>query len=366
MSLKIQTGMGAGSVEITKSLVRDLGNLNGLHDMTSGVSQRQPVPQLLTQIFVSQQDEVYLQTNTFEHDYTRYVQAMPSDKPYSERGLVINARPETKTHLFKVPSVGMNAHIRPSDVLRRRKPNTGNELEQKEAVILEDIASMMKGWDLYAEKALAHVISTGSLYVPNATVPAVDFYQEYLSIPAASRPTVDYKLGTTAEHPKEAGEEARRRILDNLQEGQSVSGFVAICGRTFFKRLTDHPKWTQRMTDGAGLNGQDPFIKRFENYKEQYRMVRFADDIVYIEYAGVIGGTPLIADNECYIIPVGTSLFRKVYAPAETNTYVNTLAQKEYLWRFDSEFDGTKLFSESNHGLFMVNPALVVKGITSN
>ena len=356
MSVKLQVAAGR-SVEVTKSLVRDLGNLNGLHDITSMVAERPNLPTLISQIVnpVSQ----FLQTNTFEHDYTVYTQAMPSDKPYAERGVVVDARPVTKTHLHKVPSFGVQAHIRPSDVLRRRKAGTADLLETMEAVVAEDMGSVGRGWDLFTEKALAHAITTGTLYVPNGTVASVDFYQEYTS---AARPVVNYVLSTTTVHPRQYGEEARRRILDNLLEGQQVDGFIALCGVNFFNDLMSHPKWEQAMIDRSGLNGQDPLIKRFENFSQQYRMFRGADDILYIEYAGQIGGSALIPTNEAYIMPVGAQgIFTEVFAPAETMGYVNTVAQREYMWRVDSEFDGVKLYSESNKGLYCVNPLLIQK-----
>lgn len=349
------------TIEIGKSLVRDLNNLNGVHDLTSEVAERQFLPTLISQIVSP--SEVFLQTNVFEHDYTIYTQAMPQDKAYGERGQVVDARPVTNTHLHKIPSFGVQAHIRPEDVLRRRKPGTNAELDAVENVVAEDMGAIGRGWDLFEEKALAHAITTGTLYVPNGSVPAIDFYQEYTG---AARPVVNYALSTTTVHPRKYGEEARRRILDNLLEGQQVAGFVALCGTTFFDNLMSHPKWEQAMIDRSGIQGQDPLIKRFENFSQQYRMFRGADDILYIEYAGVIGGSPLIPATEAYIMPVGAAgVFTKVYAPAQTRTYINTLAQREYMWRSDSEFDGTKLFSESNKGLFMVNPLLIQKCTSS-
>lgn len=354
MTFKMQ--VAGQPVEVTKSLVRDLGNLNGLHDLTPEIAERPNLPTLLSQIVQAQSNQVFLQTNVFEHDFTHYKNFMPSDKAYGERGQVIDARPVTDTHLHKVPSQGVQAHIRPEDVLRRRKPGTANELETMEAVVGEDMAAIGRGWDLFKEKAIAHAITTGTLYVPNGTVPSVDFYQEYTG---AARPVVTYTFSNSAVHPKEKGEEARRRILDNLYEGQTVAGFVAVCSPEFFASLTTHPQWTQAMIDRSGLNAQDPLIKRFENFAQQYRMVRYADDVLYIEYAGRIGGSQIIPAGKAYMMPVGVNLFTEVYAPAQTKSYINTLAQREYMWRVDSEFDGTKLFSESNVGEFIMNPLLI-------
>lgn len=351
---------------ITKGLVRDLGNLNNLHDQTPMVAKLPNIPTLLSNMVTP--EEMFLQTSTFEFDYSTYTQTMPEDKNYSERGLVSNERKVTKTHLFKVPSFGLQGHIRPQDVLRRRKAGTDNVLETKEQVILEDLAAMRRAWALLAEKAIAHSITTGTLYVPNNTVASVDFYQEFTGQPASSRPSVDFKLGDPLFYPREAGEDARAKINDNLLEGQSVVGYIALCGRNFFKRRISHVKEEQAMVTRNGIDNQDPLIQRLGNFAQQYRKYRGADDILYISYdAKIGGGASLIPDDECYILPVGAvSIFSKAYAPAETATYVNTVAQREYMWRFDSEFDGTKLFLESNFGMYMINPDLIIKGISSN
>jgi len=347
--------------EITKGLVRDLGNLNALHDQTAMVAKLPNIPTLLSAMATP--EELFLQTSTFEFDYSTYTQTMPTDKAYNERGLVSGERKVTKTHLFKVPSFGLQGHVRPQDVLRRRKAGTSDVLETQEQVILEDIAAMRRAWALLSEKAIAHAITTGTLYVPNNTVASVDFYQEFTGVPAASRPTVNFNLADPTFYPREAGEDARAKINDNLLEGQTIVGYIAFFGLEFFKKRISHPKEEQAMVDRQGIDSQDPLIKRLGNFAQQYRMYRGADDILYIQYDAKIGGGSLIPDNECYILPVGAAgVFTKAFSPAETATYVNTVAQREYMWRFDNEFDGTKLFMESNFGMYLVNPDLIIKG----
>jgi hypothetical protein len=87
--------------------------------------------------------------------------------------------------------------------------------------------------------------------------------------------------------------------------------------------------------------------------------------VLYIEYAGRIGGQQIIPAGEAYMMPVGVNLFTEVYAPAQTMNYVNTVAAAEYMWRLDSDFDGIKLFSESNVGMFVVNPLLIQRLVSA-
>lgn len=352
--------MKIAQYELTKALVRDLGNLNGLHDVTSEISRIKPMPDLLTSMI--QPESVYLQTKVFEHDVTVRKHSLPQDKQYNERGDVIDSRPVTDTHLLSVPSYGFQAHVRAADVLRRRKRGTNNELLTKEDVIAEEKASILRAWELFRERSLAHIITTGTNFVPKGTVASTDFYQEYTG---QARPTVTYTLSSPTTHPKTFGEQAKRRVLDNLNDGERVEGFMMLCGATFWQNLTNHPMWIQAMVNRTGLEGQDPLIKRFENFRAQYQMVKFADEIVYVEAGGFIGGAALIPANEAYLIPIGVNLFTEYFAPAETETYINTVAEEAYMWESSNEFDGTKLFSESNRILVPHNPLLIQKCVAA-
>lgn len=352
---------GNGVVTVSKSVVRDLANLNSLHDMTPQMALAQSIPSLLTELV--QPSETFLQTSTFEFDRTTYSQAMPQDKSYSERGLVIDARPVTKTHMFKVPSFGMQAAISHKDVLRRRKPGTNSEFETMEAVVAEDMAAMRRGWALFNERALAYNIVTGKTYVPNGSVPEVDCYLEFTGVAAASRPSVAFLLNDPTAYPREQGEDVRSKILDNLLEGQTVDGIIALCSKTFFRKRISHVKEEQAMVDRSGIDNQDPLIQRLANFRQQYRMYRGSDEILYIVYDAKINGALLIPEGEAYFMPAGVAgLFMKAYAPAETKTYVNTVANREYMWSSTDEFVGTQLMSESNFVNLLVNPNSIIKG----
>ena len=232
--------MQFGKFEITKALVRDLNNAHLLHDMTPEISKSPNIPSLLTQIFPM--DDEFLSSNIFEHDYVKTTVTMPEDKAFHERGDNFDQRKTVDTKLFKVPSWGIQSHIRPTDLKRTRKAGTADQLEVKETLINEDLAGMRKSFALLNEKAIAHLITTGTSYVPNATAPVYDFYQEYAGVAATSRPEVFFDLSNAAAYPAEAGEEARSLINDNLLDGQTVGGYICLCGKDFFKSRVRPPE----------------------------------------------------------------------------------------------------------------------------
>ena len=349
-----------GKFQITKAVSRDLGNLNAVHDITDMIENSPNIPNLLTSLI--DLDTMYLNTKVWEHDDRTTRVALPEDKAFSERGENFDAREVVKTHYLPVPSFGIQSHIRPQDALRSRQPGTKDTLDTVDRLVANDTRDMRRSMALLGEKALAHLIVNGTAYVPNGSVTVTDFYAEYAGLTAATRPKVEFPLLDPLAYPREAGEDARALINDSLLDGQSVGGYVALCGRNFFQKRISHPKEEQAMVDRAGLLGQDPLIKRLENFAQQYRMYRGSDDILYIQYDAKIGGTALIPDNEAYIMPANTvGIFARRFAPAETMQYVNTIALPEYLWRADNEFNGTHLMMESNFGDYLINPLSIIK-----
>lgn len=355
--------MKLGRFEINKA-VRDMGDPNKLHDLTGMISRAPNVPTLVTSMLDGSIESEFLSTDTFEHDDSERFIAEITDKAISERGTTFDERGSTKIHLFKVPSFGIQTHIKPSDATRRRVEGTKDQLETIYRLVAKDIADIQRSWDMFKERQIVNTITSGSLYVPNGSVQSYDFYDEYTSNNAANRPTLNFDFSNSNAYPREVGEEARTFIADNLLEGQTMSGFVCLCGKDFFNQRIKHPKEEQAMVDRSGIVGQDPLIKRLDEFANGrvYRKYRGADDILYIEYTAKAGGQPLIADDEGYIMPMDAGqVFTRAYAPAETMQYANTVAEEQYAWRYDDEFSGTKLFWESNQGLYLTNPNSIVK-----
>ena len=353
------------TTQITKAMVRDLDNVNQLHDISDLLLQKSPnIPHLLRDLIGPSIMEEFLQSDVWEHDTVERFVVLPTGKAYSERGQVFDERKTVKPHLFKVPSWGLQSHVRPSDVRRARKPGTKDQLEMIDDLVNEDIRQMREAFTLFEEVQLAHLIVNGTFYNVGSDVPAYDFYAEYgpAGMTAATRPNVAFDFSDSTAYPREVGEDARALINDNLLDGQSISGFVALCGRDFFKERIKHPKEEQAMVERSGIDGQDPLIKRLENFAQQYRMYRGADDILYIQYDAQVGGSPLIPVDEAYIMPVDLAeMFFRAYAPAETMEYVNQTALREYAWEDRNSFAGAKVWYESNFGTYLTAPLSIIK-----
>lgn len=362
--------MKIGKFNIEKAVTRSLGDMNRLNDMTQMISDTPTIPSLMTELLGGGLQEEFLATNIFEHDKVVRSVVDIKDKSYSERGETFGEREDVKTHLFKVPSFGIQTHIKPSDAVRRRVAGTKDDLETVDRLVANDIADIQRSMALFRERALVSTIVTGSLYVPNGSVQSYDFYAEYgpAGMTAATRPTVNFVLSSATDYPREVGEDARNLIADNLLDGQTIDGFVALCGKNFFRDRIKHPKEEQAVVDRVGILGQDPLIQRLDNFTngKMYRKYMGADEILYVEYTATVGGVPLIPANEAYIMPINAAgTFIQAYAPAETMQYANTTAMREYAWRYDDEFSGTKLFYETNTGIYLTNPLCIIKATKS-
>ena len=353
-----------GNYEINKQTVRDIGDPNQLHDLMPLIEDLPDIPNLLSEI-VPTRDE-FLNTDTFEHDLRSTDVYDMGDSPYHDRGEYVG-KETVNTHLFKVPHFAIQGKVRPRDVRAVRRPGSDQILDTLDRQINTELGNMRNAFSAFEERSIASTITTGQLYVPNTTVPSYDFYAEYTNLTAGTRPTVDFELDDNATRPGEKGEMVRKMIRNGLREGDTLTGIVCICGNTFFEDLIYHPRIiTPRENYAVGNAAQNPLITRLRDQGMDYRMFVGPDNITYINYDGQIdaGTDPLIAPTDAYFMPQGNvDMFRRVYAPAETRQYVNTVANNEYAWRFDDEFQGTKLYMERNVGNYLINPSVLIKGI---
>jgi len=91
-----------------------------------------------------------------------------------------------------------------------------------------------------------------------------------------------------------------------------------------------------------------------------YQFFDSHDGLRYIRYSASILGTKLIADADAYLIPLGAETFmKKVYAPAQTRQWVNTVAQSAYGWSKEDDRNGVTLWTEKNVLPITVNPQLI-------
>lgn len=107
---------------------------------------------------------------------------------------------------------------------------------------------------------------------------------------------------------------AKRKSEDRLG-GVMNTGWRSLCSPEFFDAFTSHPAVVEsyaRYQQGA--------INRSDN-----RSGFEFGDVIWEEYRGSIGGTPMIAANKAYMVPEGVpDFFETFFSPADWMETVNT------------------------------------------
>jgi hypothetical protein len=131
---------------------------------------------------------------------------------------------------------------------------------------------------------------------------------------------------------RKAAAAAVRTSMSNLG-GTPIAGLHALCGDAFFDDLLAHTEVR------ASYTGTDMARVLREGYVYPNGMKVFGafefGGIVWENYRGSIGGTAFVNTDKCHIFPVGVSIYREVYAPADYVETVNTIGLPRYAKQFE-------------------------------
>lgn len=174
----------------------------------------------------------------------------------------------------------------------------------------------------------------------------------------------------TAEIDVGSGDPVREEIIAavRLSEyalgGEMISGFRAFCGDTFFDGLTQASEVKDSLKYQESVLLRSDLRKGFEYGGvtwENYRGRVAATTQVSPDVEGA--QTPFFADDEAYLVPEGTGIFRTYNAPADFLETVNTVGLPIYAkTSVDPEFQRwVKIHSQSNPLTLCLRPRAIVK-----
>lgn len=145
-----------------------------------------------------------------------------------------------------------------------------------------------------------------------------------------------------------------QRLVEAELGNEVVTGYRAYCGKDFFDALRGDYSVTQtlRYADPASLLQQEAGVRRF-NF----------GGVTWEEYRGSTGGSPFFADGEAYLYPVGSSIFKTYFAPADFMETVNTIGLPMYSkTAVDQEYNRwAKVHGQSNPLVICLRPRAVIK-----
>lgn len=258
---------------------------------------------------------------------------------------------------FEIPHFPLIESIRPSDIARVSSNGDGmaDALSTKRA---EKMMFIRRTLAHTLEVARCQMLSSGTLYAPNGNV-VLNVYSDF----GVVRKDIDFAFGTTTTETLNKGEEAIAHTQDNLKNGGAYQGLIAICSPTFFSRLTTHNSVRAAFT--MYQSQQEPFRLRLGGSNAQHRRFEYGG-VTYIEYR-TSAASPLIPDGECRFVPTGTDFFKTYFGSADKFGTVNQMGQEAYYFEKMAETDDEwTILAETNFANICLNPALMIRGYSSN
>lgn len=252
--------------------------------------------------------------------------------------------------------------ILPADIQGKRAYGSQDQAETEAAVIARKMDRIRRNIDITLEVGRFSTLTTGNLYAPNGTI-AGNLFSDF----GITQTSVDFVLGTAATDVMSKVETVIASMQDNANTGDIISGVVAYCSPEWFAKFIAHAKIQTAYQYYTATEGQQIQRNRAGNNMGLYREFTYGG-IRFIEVRTVLAGQRLIPAGEVVFVPLGTTdTFVSYFGPANRLDFVNTVAERAYLWMYrdpkgthidlDGEFDVTHVIRR---------PQLVIKGTTSN
>lgn len=269
----------------------------------------------------------------------------------------VNTDNTRNAHAYILAHFPLDDALFARELVGKRAYGQMDAAETEAAAIARKMERIRKTHAMTAEVARVHTLVTGTQYAPNGTVSA-NFYTDF----GVTRKQIAFDLGSSsAVIVRDKSREAVDHIQTNILSGEVTSNHIALCSPGFFDKLVSQAgvidAW--RATQTMATYNQNGFRSG------KYDRIVFGG-VEYIRYlAFKPDGTPMIPNDEAYILPLGTEdTFVAFYGPAERFDTIGTLGEEAYMWTQRSE-DNTqiKISSETNFAMLLRRPQCVVRAV---
>lgn len=252
--------------------------------------------------------------------------------------------------------------ILPADIQGKRAYGSQDSAETEAAVLARKMTRIRRNIDITLEVGRFSTLTTGNLYAPNGTI-AGNLFSDF----GISQTSVDFVLGTATTDIMAKTEAVIAAMQDNANTGDVITGVVAYCSPEWFAKFIAHAKIQTAYQYYSATEGQQIQRNRAGGNNGLYREFTYGG-IRFVEVRTILAGQRLVPAGEVVFVPVGTTdTFVSYFGPADRLDFVNTVAERAYLWMYrnpkgtqidlDGEFDVTHMIRR---------PQLVIKGTTSN
>lgn len=283
-------------------------------------------------------------------EFDNYTVKLLASKPVGAPGDT-NKTGKRLVKSFQIPHFPFDDTIAAEDIQGKRQFGSDNQMLDAMYVLNKKLVTMKKSHDQTLEwmrlGALKGIVKDGS----GATI--LDLYTDF----GIAQTAVAFALPT-------AGTEvllkclAVKRAIEVALTGEIMTGIRGYVSPTFYDALTTHPNVKAAFANWNAM----------QNNSTDYRKGFIFGGIEFIEYNGSVPDptgslVKMIADDEAYFVPMGTSLFPTYFAPGDFMETVNTAGLALYAKQEPMAFNrGLKIHTQSNPLPLCLKPACVVKG----
>lgn len=278
---------------------------------------------------------------------------------------VEGSKPQTTGNdLRKLHSFNMSHHplmdsLRPQDIAAVLRPGAMTpELDTKERALLWKMEKIRKSYDRTLNFARFRTLANGDAWFPNGTVGAQNFYTAL----GVTRVNENFDLANASSDIIAHCEAVIANFQVQATEGQEIQRVVAFCSPGFFSALIGHAKVQSAYNLYSAMAPQQISRDRAGGMG-LYRRFVFSN-IEFIEVTQSVDGTPLVdADKAVFIADNGDDAFFTFFGPPNRFGYINTQAERSYLWVYDDP-RGTAVTIESEMNMLNVlkRPSFVSGG----
>jgi hypothetical protein len=260
---------------------------------------------------------------------------------------VPGAAPQTTGNdLRKLHSYPMSHHpfmdaLLPQDIATVLRPGAlAPELDSKDRALMVKMERIRKSYDRTINFARFRTIANGDLWAPNGTI-AGNLYTDF----NITRQNVNFDLATATTDIIDKCQQVISNFQSQATEGQEIQRVVAYCSPGFFSAFIAHPKVQAAYNLHAAVAPQQISRDRAGGMA-LYRRFTFSN-IEFIEVTQSIDGTPLVDADKCvFVADDGDGAFMTYYGPCNRFGYVNTTAERTYMWTFEDQ-RGTQVTIEA-------------------
>lgn len=270
-------------------------------------------------------------------------------------------RDARKLHSYNTTHHPIFDALTPDELAGRTRPGSkGKELDTEAAALLRIMEKIRKSYDVTLELARFKTLATGAAWAPNGTI-VVDFYSDF----GITKKVVDFVLGTATTEVIAKCEEIIASFQDSASGGEIITEVIGYASPTFFAKLIAHAKVTQAHI--YQQIGAQNITQERSGGQGLYRSLNFGG-IRFIEVRTQIGGEALVPAGDCiFVAREDNGAFKTFFTPAQRFTYVNTMAEANYLWmKRNEDLTEISVTAESNFLNALMKPNFVARGYSSN